>query len=130
MQLKWLLTSVLATAVVVPASGPIGNYIRTGPPAARYERQPDPPGPSYVWTEGYWTPQGRHYSWVPGHWAQPPFQGAYWSHPHYDHEQQGWRLHEGHWDHEDHGNQNNRNPGNNANAHPKNNYNTKNNKNH
>ena len=34
MQLKWLLTAVLAAAVVVPASAQIGIYIRTGPPPA------------------------------------------------------------------------------------------------
>src|ERR1700722_9633429 len=60
------------------------------------------PGPGFVWMEGYWAPAGRHYRWVRGHWERPPFEGAYWTHPHYDHYREGWQLHEGHWDREDH----------------------------
>jgi hypothetical protein len=101
-RLNWLVGAVLAAAIAVPASAQIGIYVRTGPPAPRYERRSDAPGPGYVWVDGYWAPQGRHYVWVGGRWQQPPYAGAYWNHSHYDHEQKGWRLHEGHWDHEDH----------------------------
>ncbi|HWX52999.1 MAG TPA: hypothetical protein VN176_00265 [Verrucomicrobiae bacterium] len=107
MKLNWLVTAVLAGAVVVSASAQIGIYIRTGPPANRYERRSEAPGPGYSWVEGYWTPNGNRYAWVPGRWQQPPYEGAYWNHPHYDHERQGWRMHEGHWDHEDHNNHDN-----------------------
>jgi hypothetical protein len=31
-------------------------------------------------------------------------QGAYWTHPHYDHYREGWQWHEGHWDRENHDN--------------------------
>jgi hypothetical protein len=41
---------------------------------------------------------------VEGRWNQPPHEGAYSNHPHYDHYQQSWQLHEGDWDHEDHDN--------------------------
>jgi hypothetical protein len=54
----------------------------------RYERRPPAPGPGYAW--------------VPGVWRQPPYAGAYWSHPHWDHYSDGWHYHEGHWDREDH----------------------------
>ena len=104
MKLNWLLGAVFAAALVVPASAQVSIYVRTGPPPVRYEQRVQAPGQGYIWVDGYWTPQGRHYRWVAGRWEQPPFQGAYWSHPHYDHERQGWRLHEGHWDREDHGN--------------------------
>jgi hypothetical protein len=50
-----------------------------------------------------WGVDSRHYVWVPGRWERPPYEGAYWSHPHYDHYPEGWRMHEGHWDREDHG---------------------------
>jgi len=103
-KLNWLLGTVFAMSMVVPASAQIGIYVRTGPPAVRYEERGNAPGPGYAWVDGYWAPQGRHYRWVAGRWQQPPYEGAYWSHSHYDHERQGWRLHEGHWDHEDHGN--------------------------
>jgi hypothetical protein len=102
-KLKWLFGVVLAAAVVVPAAAQVSIYFRTGPPAARYERRGDAPGPGYTWTDGYWNQQGHRYQWVAGRWQQPPFEGGYWHHAHYDHERQGWRLHEGHWDHEDHG---------------------------
>lgn|SRR5882757_7325317 len=107
MKMKWLLGTVFAMALVVPASAQFSVYVRTGPPAVRYEERTSPPAQGYIWVDGYWTPQGRHYQWVPGRWQQPPYEGAYWSHPHYDHERQGWRLHEGHWDREDHGNRDN-----------------------
>ena len=53
--------------------------------------------------DGYWGTQGNRYVWVPGRWDRPPYQGAYWTHPHYDRYQDGWHMHEGHWDREDHG---------------------------
>ncbi|HWZ41846.1 MAG TPA: YXWGXW repeat-containing protein [Candidatus Saccharimonadales bacterium] len=102
MKSKWLFGAILGAAVVVPASAQISIYFRSGPPPVRYEQQYDAPGPGYTWIDGYWIQQGRHYQWVGGHWQQPPFEGARWNHPHYDHERRGWKMHEGHWDHEDH----------------------------
>jgi hypothetical protein len=93
-------------AMGAPAFGQVGIGIqigRTPPPALRYERRPAMPGPGYVWMDGYWNWNGGRYVWVPGRWNQPPYAGAYWSHPHYDHYQDGWHYHEGHWDREDHG---------------------------
>jgi hypothetical protein len=101
-RLNWVVAAVLAAAIAVPASAQVGIYFRVGPPAVRYEERTVAPGPGYYWVEGYWAPNGRHYRWVPGHWERAPFEGAYWSHPHYDHERDGWRFHEGHWDHENH----------------------------
>jgi WXXGXW repeat (2 copies) len=78
-------------------------YIGRTPPPLRYEARPAMPGQGYIWTEGYWGVQNGRYVWVRGNWQRPPYDGAYYSHPHYDHYQQGWQFHEGHWDHEDHG---------------------------
>ena len=61
------------------------------------------PGEGYLWVDGYWGVNGGRYVWVPGRWDRPPYAGAYWSHPHYDHYREGWRVHEGHWDRDDHG---------------------------
>jgi hypothetical protein len=99
---KWLYSIVAASALAVPAFGQIQVYIGP-PPPVRYEVPPPMPAQGYVWVDGYWGVRGRHYVWVPGAWQQPPYPGAYWTHPHYDHYQQGWQAHEGHWDHEDHG---------------------------
>jgi hypothetical protein len=102
MRSKWLYGLLLSAAFTVPTFAQVSVYIGSPPPALRYERRGDAPGPGYSWVEGYWAPHGRRYAWVGGHWAQPPYSGGYWNHPHYDHYQQGWQLHEGHWDHEDH----------------------------
>ncbi|MDP9039680.1 MAG: YXWGXW repeat-containing protein [Acidobacteriota bacterium] len=94
------------TAVTLPASAQVGIGVQIGrnpPPPMRYERRPPMPGPGYAWVDGYWAVDRGRYVWVPGRWNQPPYPGAYWSHPHYDHYQDGWRMHEGHWDREDHG---------------------------
>jgi hypothetical protein len=102
LKLSWVCGLLVTTALTVPAGAQISVFIGTPPPPVRYEVQPPLPGPGYVWAEGYWAPQGHHYRWVAGHYDRPPYPGAYWSHPHYDHYPEGWRLHEGHWDREDH----------------------------
>jgi hypothetical protein len=102
MKLNWLCRVLLAMALSVSAFAQVSVYIRTGPPPLREERRGEAPGPGYAWIEGYWAPNGNHYKWVSGRWDRPPYEGGYWSHPHYDHYREGWRLHEGHWDHENH----------------------------
>jgi hypothetical protein len=102
MRSKWLYGLLLTAAFTVPTFAQVSLYIGSPPPALRYERRGNAPGPGYSYVEGYWSPNRGHYAWVGGHWVQPPYAGAYWNHPHYDHYRQGWRLHEGHWDHEDH----------------------------
>ena len=96
--------ALLVAAIAVPAFGQVSLYIGSAPPALRYERRGPIPGPGFVWAEGYWAPNGHRYRWMAGHWERAPYEGAYWSHPHYDHYQEGWQMHEGHWDHEDHDN--------------------------
>jgi len=93
---------LFATALTISASAQVGIYIGGAPPPLRYEERSAMPGPGYAWVDGYWSPNGHHYRWVAGRWDRPPYEGAYWNHPHYDHYQQGWQLHEGHWDHENH----------------------------
>jgi hypothetical protein len=100
---KWLCSILAASALAVPAFSQVQIYIGPPPPAIRYEVRPPMPAEGFVWVDGYWGPRGGRYVWVPGTWQRPPYPGAYWSHPHYDHYQQGWQVHEGHWDREDHG---------------------------
>ena len=98
------MAAVTATAFTTPAVAQIGIIIgRQPPPPMRYERRPPMPGEGYAWVDGYWGNNGGRYVWVPGRWDRPPYAGAYWSHPHYDHYQDGWHMHEGHWDRDDHG---------------------------
>jgi hypothetical protein len=106
MKTNWLCNIVAASAlaIAIPASGQVSIYIGSAPPPIRYEAVPANPGPGFAWIEGYWGVEGNRYVWVPGRWQRPPYPGAYWSHPHYDHYDKGWQYHEGHWDHEDHDN--------------------------
>jgi WXXGXW repeat (2 copies) len=105
MNRKWFCGAVLAAAsLTASAFSQLHVYIGTPPPPIRYEVRPPMPGEGYSWVDGYWGNEGGHYRWVAGRWNQPPYQGAYWNHPHYDHYQKGWQMHEGHWDHEDHDN--------------------------
>jgi hypothetical protein len=90
-------------AFTVPAQAQLNIVIGRTPPPLRYERRPPPPGQGYAWVDGYWGANGGRYVWIPGRWDRAPYAGAYWSHPHYDHYNDGWHLHEGHWDHDDHG---------------------------
>jgi len=99
---KWLCGMLLVAAMAVPAVAQVSVYIGSPPPPYRNERRGEAPGPGYAWIDGYWTPRGHRYAWVPGRWNRPPYEGARWNHPHYDHYRRGWQMHEGHWDHEDH----------------------------
>lgn len=103
MKAKWLCCVFAASTFAIPAFGQVHVYIGSAPPPVRYERRSPMPGDGYVWADGYWGVRDGRYVWVPGQWQRPPYAGAYWSHPHYDHYQEGWRMHEGHWDREDHG---------------------------
>jgi hypothetical protein len=102
MRLNRIAGLLLGAVLSVPGSAQVSLYIGTPPPAIRYEQRGPEPGPGYAWVDGYWAPNGRHYRWVGGRWERPPYEGAVWSHSHYDHYRQGWQLHEGHWDHDDH----------------------------
>ena len=99
---KWIYSIFAASALAVPAFSQVQIYIGPPPPAVRYEVRPPMPEQGFVWVDGYWGPRGGRYVWVPGAWQRPPYPGAYWSHPHYDHYRQGWQAHESHWDREDH----------------------------
>jgi WXXGXW repeat (2 copies) len=91
-------------ALAMPASGQVSVVIGIAPPPIRYEPPPPPPPtPGMVWVLGFWAPQGPRYRWVSGHYEHPPFPGAYWSHPHYDRDREGWRYNEGRWEDRNHG---------------------------
>jgi hypothetical protein len=104
MKTKSLLGSILASSLVIPASGQVSFGVTIGapPPPLRYEAPPPMPGPGYVWVDGYWVPEGGRWVWRHGEWRRPPYAGAYWAHPHYDHYPDGWHVHDGYWSHDDH----------------------------
>jgi hypothetical protein len=94
---------VVAAALAAPAWSQISVYIGIAPPPIRYEAPPPPPPQTaLVWVGGFWEPQGEHYRWIAGHYVRPPYPGAYWSGPHYEHGPHGWHYREGSWGKEDH----------------------------
>ena len=97
----WVYQLFVATILTVPASSQVSIFIGIAPPPVQFEAPPPPPpAPECVWIEGFWVPQGHHYHWVSGHYERPPFPGAYWAHPHYEHASDGYRYHAGYWDHD------------------------------
>src|SRR4051794_29379834 len=59
-------------------------YVNTPPPPPVSEYRPYPPGPGYVWVDGYWDWTGYDWYWVGGVWA-PPRVGYYYVRPAYVH---------------------------------------------
>jgi hypothetical protein len=106
MKTKWVLGSILASSFAIPVFGQVsfGVTIGTPPPPYRYEAPPPVPGPRYVWVNGYWVPEHGRWVWRHGEWRRPPYDGAYWAHPHYDHYPDGWHVHDGYWSNEDRSN--------------------------
>jgi hypothetical protein len=93
--LKALAISALLLAPASLAHAQVSFGIRIGePPAPRYYRVPNRPGPGYEWVEGYWYPRNGHYVWRNGYWARPPYQGAYWAQPYYS----GGQYFSGRWE--------------------------------
>ncbi len=94
-------SGAMMLSAATPAFAQADGYITAPPPPLRYQVQPPSPGDGYAWTDGYWASQGGQYAWVPGVWVQPPYAGAYWTHPHYDHYDEGWNFNPGYWGRED-----------------------------
>ena len=71
--------------------------VTQAPPAVRVETRTVAPGPSYVWTNGYWQWTGANYAWVPGHWIVRPRPAAVWVEGHWVRRPGGWIWVAGHW---------------------------------
>jgi hypothetical protein len=91
---KLFLTLALIAGIAGFASSPASAqiYVRVGPPAPRYERQPSRPGPGYSWRAGYWGWQGGRWTWITGVWLGG-HNGCTWVPAHWSHGY--WR--DGHW---------------------------------
>ena len=71
--------------------------VTQAPPAVRVETRTVAPGPSYVWTNGYWQWTGANYAWVPGHWVERPRPAAVWVEGHWVRRPGGWIWIAGQW---------------------------------
>jgi WXXGXW repeat (2 copies) len=90
-----LLFAFLLTAGIASAQRVV---IRVTPPRpVRVGVIGHPPGPGYVWIEGYQEWRGDDYVWVPGRWVLPPRRHARWIRPRYRHVHGGWVFVAGRW---------------------------------
>ena len=82
----------------VTTTGPGREVLVTQtPPTVRVETQTVSPGPSYVWTKGYWRWTGTGYQWAPGRWVARPRVAAVWVEGHWVRRPGGWVWIAGHW---------------------------------
>ncbi len=103
--LLWLAAPAVVLALVLggctkgseQASG--GDVVAPNPPpaTAQADTQSPPPGPDYVWIQGYWVWAGNAYAWHPGYWERPPQAGYVWVAPQYEHIDRGYRYRSGRW---------------------------------
>jgi hypothetical protein len=93
-------TEVTRTVTTGPvATQPVTRevLVTQAPPPVRVETRTVAPGPSYVWTNGYWQWTGASYAWVPGHWIVRPRPAAVWVEGHWVRRPGGWIWVAGHW---------------------------------
>ena len=96
---RLLLLSTMAIGVVLTGCAANGAYVvRYGPPPPpRYGIVGYAPGPSYVWTEGFWDRSGGQWGWVGGRWLRPPRPHAVWVPGSWRQERNAWRFRRGYW---------------------------------
>ena len=98
----WVYQLSLAAALTLPASAQISISIGIAPPPPRFEAAPPPPpAPESIWIGGFWATEGHSYRWIAGHYERPPYPGAVWTHPQYEHFEGGYRYHPGYWVHKE-----------------------------
>ncbi len=80
-------TLVLSVFANLPSTGCVPAVYRVEydevettrePPPSRLEPIPEPPGPSYVWVDGYWYWTGLDFIWLAGYWSLPPVVDHVW----------------------------------------------------
>jgi hypothetical protein len=88
------------TVVYQESPEPAYVVVPQPPPQIIVEERPAPPGPTYVWIDGYWHWNGHKYGWHRGGWTRPPQGRGYWVAPRYERYEHGYRYQRGYWSHE------------------------------
>ena len=84
---KQFLKFILIAVSIAGPAATIANaavVVRVAPPRPPVERVVARPGPTYVWTGGYYRWSGHAYVWAPGRWVVPPRVNAVWVPPHWN----------------------------------------------
>jgi WXXGXW repeat (2 copies) len=96
------LTGALLGVMLLGSCGH-GHYyvgVAYGPPAPIVEEPYGvAPGPYYVWTPGFYDFVGGTWVWRRGTWRRRPHPVDRWVAPRWEHEGNGYRFHEGGWQH-------------------------------
>jgi hypothetical protein len=74
------------------------------PPPVRIERRSAPPGPNYIWIDGYWNWSNQRYSWEAGRYVVPPQPDVVWVPARYDADGRSYRYSPGTWAKQNQGN--------------------------
>ena len=69
------------TVVVAPPPQGGQVVIVTAPPPPRREVAYAPPGPGFIWINGYWAWRGGRYVWIAGRYERPPHGHRQWVEP-------------------------------------------------
>src|SRR5260370_5823665 len=75
---KVLALSFVAVGLTFAAQVNLGIRIGPPPPPRVVAVRPVPPGPDYVWVDGYWYPVDGRYRWHEGYWTRPAYGGGRW----------------------------------------------------
>ena len=83
----------------VTATGAVTRevVVTQAPPPVRIETPTVSPGPTYVWTKGYWGFISGRYQWIPGTWVVRPRPAAVWVEGHWLRRGSGWVWIAGRW---------------------------------
>jgi len=73
------------------------GYVEAPPPVPAYRAYGPPPGPGYVWADGFYDRRGGSWVWSPGRWARPPYAHARWVPSRWERHGHDWRYREGRW---------------------------------
>lgn len=91
-------TALIGTVLTGCAGGGYYASARFGPPPPpRYGIVGRPPGPGFMWTDGYWDRRGGSWFWVGGRWLRPPHGRARWEPGHWRQDGNRWRFERGRW---------------------------------
>ena len=95
-----LASSFLSFSLMAGCGGPYYAGVGYGPPAPIVEGPYGvAPGPDYVWTPGFYDWDGGAWGWRHGGWRARPHPEDQWVSPRWEHRGQGYRYHEGGWQH-------------------------------
>ena len=99
MKRKLLLFAPVVLGTISSACTVNGGYaMRYGPPPPpRYGIAGVAPGPSYVWTDGYWDQRTGNWFWVGGRWVHPLRPRAVWVPGSWSQSHRGWTFRRGYW---------------------------------